>query len=128
MASRRKFLKLSAGALTAAAVRPLFGARVQGANDRIRMGVIGCGNRSGRVFDALSRHADCQFLTAAEVNKARLDQWMTPARQAFNLQVVGDYRRILDRRDIDAVLIATPDHWHSQLTVDAIAAGKDVYV
>src|SRR5687768_5342586 len=128
MNSRRRFLKLSAGALTAAAARPLFDAGIQGANSRVRMGVIGCGNRAGRVFDSLVRHADCQFLAAAEVNKAKLDQWMTPARQTFNLQVVGDYRRLLDRRDIDAVLIATPDHWHAQQTVDAIAAGKDVYV
>jgi predicted dehydrogenase len=128
MKSRRRFLKLSAGALTAAAARPLFGAGIQGANSRVRMGVIGCGNRAGRVFDSLVRHADCQFLAAAEVNKAKLDFWMTPARQTFNLQVVGDYRRILDRQDIDAVLIATPDHWHAQQTVDAISAGKDVYV
>jgi predicted dehydrogenase len=127
MESRRKFLQISAAALTAAAAKPLFGAGVQGANDRIRMAIIGTGNRGGRVFDSLSRHKDCQFLAAAEVNKAKLDQWMTPARQTFNLKVEGDYRRILERKDIDAVLIATPDHWHSQQLVDAIAAGKDVY-
>lgn len=128
MESRRKFLQISAAALTAAATKPLMGYGVQGANSRIRMAIIGTGNRGGRVFDSLARHSDCQFLAAAEVNKAKLDQWMTPARQTFNLQVYGDYRRILDRRDIDAVLIATPDHWHSQQTVDAISAGKDVYV
>jgi predicted dehydrogenase len=131
MQGRRKFLQLSAAALTAAAAKPLSGMMtygIQGANSRIRMAIIGTGNRGGRVFDSLSRHADCQFLAAAEVNKAKLDSWMTPARQTFNLQVYGDYRRILDRRDIDAVLIATPDHWHSQQTVDAISAGKDVYV
>ncbi len=127
MESRRKFLQISAAALTAAAAKPLFGAGIQGANDRIRMAIIGTGNRGGRVFDSLSRHKDCQFLAAAEVNKAKLDQWMTPARQTFNLKVEGDYRRILERKDIDAVLIATPDHWHSQQLVDAIAAGKDVY-
>ena len=127
MESRRKFLQISAAALTAAAAKPLFGAGVQGANDRIRMAIIGTGNRGGRVFDSLSRHKDCQFLAAAEVNKAKLDQWMTPARQTFNLKVEGDYRRILERKDIDAVLIATPDHWHSQQLVDAISAGKDVY-
>ncbi len=126
MESRRDFLKASAAALTVAATRPLFG--FQGANDRIRMAIIGTGNRGGRVFDSLARHKDCQFLAAAEVNKAKLDQFMTPARQTFKLDVVGDYRRILDRNDIDAVLIATPDHWHSQMMVDAIAAGKDVYV
>ena len=128
MESRRRFLQLSTAALTAAAAKPLMGYGIQGANNRIRMAIIGTGNRGGRVFDSLARHADCQFLAAAEVNKAKLDSWMTPARQTFNLQVYGDYRRILDRRDIDAVLIATPDHWHSQQMVDTISAGKDVYV
>ena len=128
MDSRRNFLKASAAALTVAATRPLFGAGIQGANDRVRMAIIGTGNRGGRVFDSFCRQKDCQFLAAAEVNKARLDQWMTPARQTFKLDVVGDYRRILERKDIDAVLIATPDHWHSQQMVDAVSAGKDVYV
>ena len=126
MESRRDFLKASAAALTVAATRPVFG--VQGANNRVRMAIIGAGNRGGRVFDSLARHDDCQFLAAAEVNRAKLDAWMTTPRQTFKLDVVGDYRRILDRRDIDAVLIATPDHWHSQQTIDAISAGKDVYV
>ena len=126
MESRRKFLKASAAALTVAATRPIFG--IQGANDRIRMAVIGCGNRAGRVFDSFARQTGVQWIAAAEVNKAKLDTWMNPARQTFNLNVVGDYRRILDRKDVDAVLIGTPDHWHSQQTVDAISAGKDVYV
>src|SRR5215218_8635408 len=140
MDSRRDFLKASAAALTVAAARPIFGAPVQGAgaavqgagvqgaNDRVRMAIIGTGNRGGRVFDSFCRQKDCQFTAACEVNKAKLDSWMTPARQTFKLDVVGDYRRILDRKDLDAVLIATPDHWHSQQTVDAISAGKDVYV
>ena len=125
MESRRTFLKASAAALTAAATEPLFG--IQGANDRVRMAIIGTGNRGGRVFDSFAR-ANVQWVAAAEVNKAKLETWMTPARQTFKLDVVGDYRRILDRKDVDAVLIATPDHWHAQQTVDAIAAGKDVYV
>jgi predicted dehydrogenase len=128
MESRRKFLQISAAALTAAAAKPLFGEGIQGANDRVRMAIIGTGNRGGRVFDSLVRNKDCQFLAAAEVNKAKLDSWMNASRQTFNLKVEGDYRRILDRKDIDAVLIATPDHWHSQQLVDAISAGKDVYV
>jgi predicted dehydrogenase len=126
MESRRKFLKASAAAMAVAATKPLFG--IQGANDRIRMAVIGCGNRAGRVFDAFARQSNVQWVGACEVNKAKLDAWMNPARQTFKLDVVGDYRRILDRKDVDAVLIGTPDHWHSQQTVDAISAGKDVYV
>ena len=111
MESRRKFLKASAAALTVAATRPIFG--VQGANDRIRLAVIGCGNRAGRVFDAFARQSNVQWVAGAEVNKAKLDSWMTPARQTFKLDMVGDYRRILDRKDVDAVLIGTPDHWHA---------------
>ena len=126
MESRRKFLKASAAALTVAATRPIFG--VQGANDRVRLAVIGCGNRSGRVFDAFARQSNVQWVAGAEVNKAKLDSFMTPARQTFKLDMVGDYRRILERKDVDAVLIGTPDHWHSQQTIDAISAGKDVYV
>ena len=126
MESRRKFLKASAAALTVAATKPLFG--IQGANDRVRLAVIGCGNRSGRVFDAFARQSNVQWVAGAEVNKAKLDSFMTPARQTFKLDIVGDYRRILDRKDVDAVLIGTPDHWHHQQTIDAIAAGKDVYV
>src|SRR6185503_7584298 len=126
MESRRKFLKASAAAMAVAATKPLFG--IQGANDRIRMAVIGCGNRAGRVFDAFARQSNVHWVGACEVNKAKLDAWMTPARQTFKLDVVGDYRRILDRKDVDAVLIGTPDHWHSQQTIDAISAGKDVYV
>src|SRR5262245_60651311 len=126
---RRDFLKNSAAVMagvTVAGTKPLLG--FQGANDRIRMAIIGTGNRGGRVFDSFARHADCQFLAAVEVNKAKLDQWMTPARQTFKLDVVGDYRRVLDRKDIDAVLIATPDHWHAQQMIDAVSAVKDVYV
>jgi predicted dehydrogenase len=126
MESRRKFLKASAAAMAVAATKPLFG--IQGANDRVRMAIIGCGNRGGRVFDSFARQAGVQWVAAAEVNKAKLDSWMNPARQTFKLDVVGDHRRILDRKDVDAVLIATPDHWHSQQTIDAISAGKDVYV
>lgn len=123
MDNRRTFLRASAATLAATAAKSAFGA-----NDKIQMAIIGTGNRGGRVFDSLVRHDDCKFLAAAEVNQARLNGWMTPARQTYALQTVGDYRKILDRKDIDAVLIATPDHWHSQIMIDAISAGKDVYV
>ena len=123
MDNRRTFLKASAAAVAATAAQKAFGA-----NDKIQMAIIGTGNRGGRVFDSLVRHDDCKFLAAVEVNQARLSQWMTPARQTFKMDTLGDYRKVLDRKDIDAVLIATPDHWHSQILIDAIAAGKDVYV
>src|SRR5262245_2748123 len=122
----RQFVKASAAALTAAATKPIFG--IQGANDRVRMGVIGMGVRSARVFDSLTRHKDCQFLAGCEVNKQKLQQFQAANRPLAQIPVVEDYRRLLDRNDIDAVLIGTPDFSHAKITVDALAAGKHVYV
>ncbi|MEO8482495.1 MAG: Gfo/Idh/MocA family oxidoreductase [Acidobacteriota bacterium] len=126
MDNRREFLKASAGALAVAATTPLFG--FQGANNRVRMGVIGMGGRSARVFDSLTRHADCQFTIGCEVVQTKLQNFQSPNRPLAQIPIVGDYRRVLDRNDIDAVLIATPDFSHSKIMVDALAAGKDVYV
>ncbi len=106
------------------------GARIVGANDRIRVGLIGCGTRGNQVATDWMKHKDSVFTAACDVAKSRLDQ--TAARlgtiQGTTPETYEDYRRVLDRKDIDAVLIATPDHWHSPMTVDACAAGKDVYV
>jgi predicted dehydrogenase len=126
MESRRKFLKASAAALAVAAARPAYS--FQGANNRVRLAVIGCGNRSARVFDAFARQSNVQWVAGCEVNPAKLNSFMTPARQTFKLAMVEDYRRILDRNDVDAVLIGGPDFSHARMTIDAIAAGKDIYV
>ncbi len=124
---RRELLKNGAAALTVAAAKPLFG--WQGANNRVRMAVIGMGNRSGRVFDSFTRHTDVQFTMGCEVAQNKLQNFQGPNRPlAQKLDVVGDYRRVLDRNDIDAVLIGTPDFSHAKITVDALAAGKHVFV
>ena len=124
---RREFLKTGAAALTAAATRPLFA--FQGANDRVRMAVIGMGNRAGRVFDSLARNTDVQFTMGCEVSQNKQQSFQGATRPlAQALEVVGDYRRVLDRNDIDAVLIGTPDFSHARITADALAAGKHVYV
>jgi len=90
------------------------------------MGIIGTGERGMQDFHAFSYHEDCVFIAACDVNKLKLE----PALQVMGGKVdaYGDYRRILERKDIDAVLITTPDHWHSPMMVEACAAGKDVYV
>src|SRR5688500_17868335 len=127
MKTRRTFLTTSAAALAAAAARPLYS--WQGANNRVRMAVIGMGNRSGRVFDSFTRYDDVQFTMGCEVAQNKQQNFQNanrPLAQALN--VVGDYRRVLDRNDIDAVLIGTPDFSHAKITVDALAAGKHVFV
>ena len=132
MINRRRFLETAIAAAAASHARPLFASEtrgIQGANDRIRVGIIGCGNRGNQVATDWMKHKDTMFVAAAEVAKDRLDS--TAARlgetQGNKLDTYEDYHRILERKDIDAVLIATPDHWHSPMTIEAIAAGKDVY-
>ena len=120
MTNRRSFL---AGAgLTAAMSRS--GA---GANDRIRMGVIGFGTRGsymGPVF--ANNNPDCEVVAVADVFKPNRDK--APALFPNGKpDTYVDYRRVLERKDIDAVLIAAPDHWHAQMIVEACDAGKDAY-
>ena len=101
---RRELLKNGAVALTVAATRPLFA--WQGANNRVRMAVIGMGGRSGRVFDSFTRYDDVQFTMGCEVAQNKQTGFQSANRPlAQTLNVVGDYRRVLDRNDIDAVLI-----------------------
>jgi predicted dehydrogenase len=124
---RREFLKNGAVALTAAATKPLFA--WQGANNRVRLAVIGMGNRSGRVFDSFTRNDDVQFTMGCEVSQNKQQSFQSANRPlAQTLNVVGDYRRVLERNDIDAVLIGTPDFSHAKITADALAAGKHVFV
>jgi len=116
---RRHFL--GGGAISALAAR-----RVIGANDRVVVGLVGCGGR-GRYVAGLMREAPgVEYGAAADVympNAERAQQWAGPNARAYQ-----DFRRLLDQKDIDAVHIATPDHWHAIPTVLACQAGKDVYV
>ena len=129
--SRREFLSATAGSawLAGTSLRARGGA--QGANDRVRVALIGAGGRGKHVAELFVRHPDCQVVAAAEVYRTRLDEAiarLTSAQQGAKVDAYEDYRRILDREDVDAVLIATPDHWHCPMTIDACAAGKDVYI
>jgi predicted dehydrogenase len=116
---RRHFL--SGGALTALAAQ-----RAVGANDRVMVGLIGCGGR-GRYVAGLMREAPgVEYGATADVylpNAQRAREWAGPNARAYQ-----DFRRLLDQKDIDAVQIATPDHWHATATVLACQAGKDGYV
>ena len=106
----------------------LSASRILGANDRIRIGLIGCGGR-GRYVAKCIREAGggaVEYVAACDVSTS------TAASAAKDFggspYQCQDFRRVLERKDIDAVHIATPDHWHAIPTVLACAAGKDVYV
>jgi predicted dehydrogenase len=129
---RRDFLHMAIATTAVAGARPLFARSQQsgpvGANNRIRAAIIGCGNRGRAVAREWIEHADTTFVAACDVDKSRTDATVAEFAQAgHKADGFEDYRRILERKDVDAVLIATPDHWHSPMTIEAIAAGKDIY-
>jgi predicted dehydrogenase len=120
---RRTFFATASGLAIGARMA---NASAQGANDRIRIGIIGTGGRARGLMTLLKKLPGNEMTAICDVYEPRLLQAAEIA--GSSALKVADYRRILDSRDIDAVLIGTPDHWHKQMTLDAIAAGKDVYV
>ena len=114
------------GAKTAAAtaIAASSYSRILGANDRVKVGIIGAGERGRFVLSQFVRSDKVDVTAACDVFGDNLDK----ARQA-NPSAVGftDHRKLLEAKDLDAVLIATPDHWHAACAIDALNAGKDVY-
>jgi predicted dehydrogenase len=120
--SRREFVAATA----AAAFTARSYANVKGANDRLNVGVIGCGGQSMGHMRALVRNKEAdnvQILNVCDIYTKRLNA----AAELTGARTTRDYSDVLDNRDIDYVLIATPEHWHSRMTLDAIAAGKHIY-
>lgn len=131
--NRRDFIK-RAGAATATAGIALAGigptGNVLGANDRIRVGVIGTGRQGTDDFSDFARQPDVQVAALCDVYQPNLDKAQQALQKITNAaaETYKDFRRILDRQDIDVVIVGTPDHWHALATVEACKAGKDVYV
>ncbi len=100
--------------------------KVYGANDRIRVGFIGVANRGGQLMTGFLKHDDVEAVALCDVSKSILGK--ANERLRGKAAVYGDFRKLIDRKDIDAVVIATPDHWHAIQTIIACDAGKDVYV
>src|SRR5438132_11008854 len=125
--SRRKFLTTSAATVAATSVLTLpASAQPVGANERINIGLIGTGGRCRHLMGALAKVPNTRMAALCDVYEPNLDQ----ARKLADPKATAyrDYRRLLENKDLQAVLIASPDHWHVPMTVDAMAAGKDVYV
>lgn len=119
---RRDFMKQS---LVAGTGITMASANVLGANDRIRIGVIGCGRQGRGVMGSFMRHPEVQVVAVCDVYEPQIAEIKKRATEA---ETYKDYRKILDRKDIDAVIIGSPDHWHALHAIDACKAGKDVYV
>jgi predicted dehydrogenase len=121
MPNRRTFL--IAGGLTA-----LASTRVFGSNEKLRIGVIGAGGRMGGLLhSAENSGVPFEIASVCDVYTPHRDEVKTHACAA-NAATCGDYNQVLDDKSIDAVMIATPDHWHVRIAAAALAAGKDVYL
>ncbi len=129
---RRQFLRNSALFVGSAAFAgPLLrAAGTPGPNDKIRLGVIGAGNMGCGDLDCFLRFDDVECVVIADVDDAMLAKGLAVCEKRGRKKpdTVKDFRRVLERKDVDAVMIATPDHWHALPTVMACQAGKDVYV
>jgi predicted dehydrogenase len=128
--SRRSFLGTAsvAGAAAASVAWTASSyAKIKGANERIRIGFIGAGGMANSHMEAIVKIADKQNLETLAV----ADCWKKRAEDGAKLTSAGkvfqDYRPLLDIKEIDYVTIATPEHWHCQMTLDALDAGKAVY-
>jgi len=117
--NRRSFL--ISGGLTA-----LASTRVLGANDTVRVGVIGAGGRMGNLLDAADKVGQYQIGAVSDVYTPHRDA-VKERSNSVAASTHLDYHEVLDQQ-IDAVFIASPDHWHIRMAVDALAAGKDVYL
>lgn len=125
--TRRDFLRNTTRAASqgAVAMTALSYSRVLGANDKINMGLIGAGDRGRHVMGRFLNNSFVQLGAVCDVYSQQIDitKQKSPEAKSFN-----DHRKLLELREIDAVLIATPDHWHATTAIDALNAGKDVYV
>ncbi len=144
--ARRSFIKNSvkAGAGFTALSSAGFGSvsKILGASDRVRIGVIGAGGRAMQLINHLTpesqepfvgipqfatKHVSgAQVVAVADVYEPHRDG--TAAKAGPGTAKFHDYRKLLDQKDVDAVIIASPDHWHKQMLIDAVEAGKDVYL
>ncbi|MHC4119989.1 MAG: Gfo/Idh/MocA family protein [Planctomycetota bacterium] len=121
--SRRTFLKS-----TALAGASLTTSRVLGANDDIRVAIIGLGNKGGQHVKVFSSMPGCRVTALCDVDPKRLAKRLDPFEDKKAIFTTTDLRRVIDRKDVDVVVIATCNHWHGPAAVWSCQAGKDVYV
>jgi predicted dehydrogenase len=122
--SRRTFLKVAASACAAATIIP---SNAFGANDRLTFGVVGVGGQGTGHVNRLMERVDADNIRVAAVADV-YQRRVTRAKDICKGDGYLDYRKMLERNDIDAILIATSDHWHAKIAIDALEAGKHVYV
>lgn len=132
--SRRRFLNNSLLGAAGLATLPILQSYRISANDTIRIGIIGLGQQAMNLLNGFSQIKGVQIVAGADVYgvkrqrfEKRVKEYYQSLNQTVDVKSYKDYREIIDRTDIDAVVIATPDHWHAIMAIDACNAGKDIY-
>jgi predicted dehydrogenase len=126
--TRRDVLKTGAAAAGALALGAVSPPAAIGANDRLQFAVIGCGGMGTGHLGQLVKRGEADNLRVVGVCDVYQRRLTRAQGVAPGAEGVTDYRRLLERKDVDAVLIATPDHWHGKIAIEAMEAGKHVYV
>jgi predicted dehydrogenase len=125
--NRRTFLKgIAQTSVSISAVSAWSAERARGANDRVNVALIGCGGRGNTVGKLMKAVAGVEFVALCDVYDAQFAN--TREWAGARCKMVKDFRRVLEMKDVDALLIATPDHWHGIPAVLACQAGKDIYL
>ena len=128
---RRDFVRRSTLATAGMAALPSrYYARVLGANDRIQIGVIGAKGMGWSNVNSLLNNTKVELVAICDVDDAVIESRLNDYKElrSNKVKTYKDYRKLLGNNDIDAVVIGTPDHWHCKMMVDAVAAGKHVYL
>jgi len=121
--ARRGFIRAASKAALFATAASY--SRILGANERVNLGLVGAGERGRHVMGLFQKTDQVNVTAVCDVYAEMIDRAksMAPGARSF-----GDHRKLLESKEIDAVLVGTPDHWHSVCTIDALNAGKDIYV
>jgi len=129
--TRRQFLARTGTVAAAGAVGPLAGAATRSVspNDKLVIGLIGCGGMGAANMRSLMEFPDVQVAAVCDVDDARMPNDIRDVEKKYGRRpdTYKDYRKMLERKDIDAVIVGTPDHWHALNLIHACEAGKDAY-
>lgn len=127
--SRRSFLRGTATASLALSVPARLWSQVIGANDDIRVAVVGCGGRGGSLISGVSKTPGVRLVALCDCDQKILDAVVKKlADQGNSVRPYVDYRKVLEDKEVDAIVCATPNHWHALNVVWACQAGKDIYI
>lgn len=129
-ATRREFVATAAGVGMGLTALQYTAMAAPGANDKIRVGFIGLGGQGTGRLNEFLKHPDVEAVAVCDLDKKHVERaaGIVEKTRGTKTEIFHDYRKLLERKDIDAVMIGTPDHWHALPTVQACQAGKDVFV